>query len=275
MSAVAQERQSALDQRLRELGSVLVAFSGGVDSAYLAVRAHQILGARALAVTALSPSLAAAMRDKAIEVATSFRLAHRMIETQELSDPAYARNDADRCYHCKSELFRRLFPLAAQAGLDHVAYGLIADDLADFRPGNRAAVEAGVRCPLADVGMTKADVRALSLEAGLPTWDMPASPCLASRIAYGTPVTSEALGRVERAEDGVRRLGFAEFRVRHLGGAARVEIAPRELVRLQDPAVRRAVEQAVAAAGYGSIFIDPEGYRRGRLNEDLPIAPVN
>jgi len=267
-------KRAALERILREMDSVVVAYSGGVDSAYLAVAAHRALGARSLAVTADSESLSSEQRELAREVARRFGFPHRLIVTRELDNPLYARNDQDRCYHCKSELFRHLAPLALAEGFAHLVYGLIVDDLTDFRPGHRAAAEAGVRAPLAEAGMTKEDVRALSRELGLPTADLPASPCLSSRLPYGTPVTLEALRRVERAEAAVRALGFRELRVRHLGEAARVEIAREEMGRLADAAVRAAVERAVCSAGYTQATVDPEGYRRGRLNEVLRVVSV-
>jgi uncharacterized protein len=262
------DRQAHLDGILAGMGSAVVALSGGVDSSYLAARAHRALGSRALAVTADSASLAEEQRRMAAELARRLGFAHRFVRTGELEDERYRRNEGDRCYYCKSELFRRLGALATQEGYACVAYGLILDDLGERRPGRAAAEEAGARTPLVEAGMTKADVREASRLMGLPTWDLPASPCLASRVPFGTKVTPAVLRQVERAEAALRDLGFRELRVRHFDDLGRVEIAAGEMERLSDPELRSAVIAGVQRAGYELAVIDPAGYRRGRLSED-------
>lgn len=251
---------------LGALGRVVVACSGGVDSSLLAVVAHQELGADALAVTAVSPAVPAEEVSAVEALAAEWGLRWRPVRTAELARPGYVANAGDRCYHCRSELFDVLGPIAgAEAAV--VAVGTIVDDLSDHRPGQRAAAERGVRTPLADAGFTKADVRAAARALGLAVWDKPAAPCLASRIPYGTPVTIATLGRVGRAEAALRALGFTDLRVRHYGGAARVELPLADM-----PRARELHEQLVAAvqrAGYVSVTIDPEGLRSGNLNAAL------
>jgi uncharacterized protein len=221
----AESRLNALETRLRDLGSVMVAYSGGVDSAFLAATAHRVLGDRMLAVLADSPSLARRDMEQARAFAESLEMPLRVIQTEELDKPEYRRNDADRCFHCKTELFEGMKALGAELGFAHIAYGMNADDRRDYRPGQRAAEEHAVLAPLAEAGLTKQEIRALAKAAGYTLWDRPAAPCLSSRVEYGRTVTREVLEQVEHAEESVRQLGFREFRVRHHGELARVEIA--------------------------------------------------
>ncbi len=254
--------------------SVVVAFSGGVDSAYLACVAAQTLGARALAITANSSSYPEHHRAMALRLASEFALTHEFITTDELARPEYRANPENRCYYCKHELFSRLTEIASARGFRVVADGSNADDRGDYRPGRQAAREFGVRSPLDDAGLTKAEIRELSRRAGLPTWDEPASACLSSRIPYHSEVTPEKLRMIERAEDALRALGFRVCRVRHHDALARVEIGRDEIARALDPELRAAITRELRAAGYRYVTLDLDGYRTGSLNEAIRLKPV-
>ena len=265
--------------RLRELlsgyQSVLIAFSGGVDSAYLAIAAHDALGDRALAVTADSPSYPDSHRRLALSIARDFKFAHEMIRTTELERPEYRANPANRCYYCKDELYSQLTTIARHRGFAVVIDGNNADDRGDYRPGRQAAREHGVRSPLDEADLTKDDIRQLAREAGLASWDEPASACLSSRIPYGHEVTDERLRQIERAEQVLRDLGFRIFRVRHHDTVARLEIAKAEMPRALEPAINATLVSRLKALGYQYVSLDLQGYRLGSLNEALPLRPVS
>lgn len=267
-------RVEALDRRLRELSSLIVAYSGGVDSAFLAFAATRALGDRALCVTADSPSYPERHRAMALAVAGQFGFRHEIIRTDELNQPAYRANAPDRCYYCKHELYTRLTDVARERGFAAVADGSNLDDRGDYRPGRRAAREFGVISPLDDVGLSKDDIRALSHEAGLPTWDEPASACLSSRIPYFSEVTDEKLRTIERAEEAVRALGFRVVRVRHHGQVARLELGAEEMARAIEPATAAAIHEALTATGFRFVALDLKGYRLGSLNEGVRLRPV-
>ena len=264
--AVALQKQAKLLDALRSLDSLLIAFSGGADSAYLAWAAHHALGARALAVTALSPSFSAHDREQAEQFLLATGIRHEFIETREFENPLYVANNADRCYYCKDELFDRMETLAKERNFGTIAYGVNADDTHDFRPGHRAAHEHRVLAPLLDAGLSKAEVRLLSHQAGLRTWDRPASACLSSRVPYGTAVTPELLQKVERGEAALRELGFRQFRVRAHGELARIELAPDELARGLEPEMAAQISARLKEAGFAFVALDLDGYRQGSLN---------
>ena len=269
LSPPLQAKSEALERQLRGAGKLLVAFSGGVDSSYLAWAANRVLGEQALAVTAVSASYPESHRRVAEQIVAENGLAHRFVDTREMEREGYRRNQADRCYFCKDELFDVLDRVAGELGFGAVAYGINTDDQGDFRPGHRAADERGVLSPLLDAGLTKADIRTLSKAAGLPTAELPASACLSSRLPYGTEVTQERLHQVEEGEKRLRALGFQQVRLRHHGELARVEIEPSELQDALNPVMAKAITDAIKPLGFRYVSLDHEGYRTGSLNEVL------
>jgi len=263
-------KRAALDSCLRALGRTLVAYSGGVDSAFLAWAAHQVLGANMLAITADSPSLARTHLADATAFAEEHKIPFEIIVTTELDRPEYVRNDASRCFHCKDELFTVMEDYRRIHGFDSIAYGVNLDDQGDFRPGKLAAQQHRVAAPLLEAGLSKQDIRELARATGLRIWDKPASACLSSRIEYGRPVTREALSIVEQGEDALRVLGFRQFRVRHHGDIVRIEIAPGELSRALNPAMAAQFTRIFKTLGFKFVTLDLEGFRSGSMNSLLP-----
>ncbi len=267
------DKQRLLEAGLRDLGSVIVAYSGGVDSALMMAFAHNVLGPRAIAVTASSPSVAPEELEGAVELATARGWRHIVVNTDEINDERYIANDGRRCFFCKSELYSHLQRVAADLDIAYIANGTNTDDLGDYRPGLEAAARAEVRSPLVDAGINKAEVRQLARLKNLPVWDKPAQPCLASRIPYGTEVSVESMRMIAIAERGLRRLGFPVVRVRHYGETARIEIPVEQIERFETPGVRAEAERIVLGAGYAQIELDPKGFRSGSLNEMLAREP--
>lgn len=265
-------KKRRLDERLLQLESVIVAYSGGIDSAFLAYAAHAVLGSRMLAVIADSPSLPRTQLSDAAAFAAECGIPWRAVQTHELERESYAANGPDRCFHCKDELFTTLERELESSGFHALAYGLNGDDRRDFRPGHKAAAMHRVTAPLAEAGLSKADVRALARQAGLRLWDKPASACLSSRVEYGRRVTPEVLRMIEEAEEALHRLGFQRVRVRHHGAIARIELAEEEMAAALDLPMLRQMAAAVRTAGFRYVTLDCEGYRTGSMNEILPTA---
>src|SRR5215831_9632101 len=265
-------KESHLLDALARMGSAIVAYSGGADSAYLAWATHRVLGEHSLAVTADSASLPESHKRDAEEFVRTWGIRHEYVSTHEFDNPDYTRNAPDRCFHCKDELFTVLNQLAAERGVQHVIYGVNVDDLGDYRPGQRAAKLHDVQAPLVEAGLTKAEIRELSRRSGLATWDRPASACLSSRIPYGTAVTVENVKTVEHGEEAIRELGFRQFRVRFHGDLVRIEIAPEELRRALRPEMAQEFTAIFKRLGFHYVTLDLEGYRQGAMNEALGVV---
>ena len=269
-----EQKRAALEQNLHALGRTLIAYSGGTDSAFLAWAAHQALGANMLALIADSPSLARFQLSDAIAFANEHSIPLDVLGTNEFDRPDYVRNDVRRCFHCKDELFTVMEAFGKQHGFETIAYGVNVDDQGDFRPGQRAAAQHGVTAPLFEAGLSKADIRELARQAGLRIWDKPASACLSSRIEYGRPVTREALSAVERGEEALRQLGFRQFRVRHHGDIARIEVAREEMARALTPEMAGEFTRTFKALGFKFVTLDLEGFRSGSMNSLLPAEEL-
>lgn len=267
-------KQHRLESALKKLGRTLVAYSGGVDSAYLAWAAHQALGHNMLAVIADSPSLARTHFNDAIAFAQEHGIPLEIIKTTEMERPEYLRNDQQRCFHCKDELFQVMQEFAGTRAFPSIAYGVNVDDQSDFRPGQAAARQRHVAAPLLEAGLTKADIRELARQSGLRVWDKPASACLSSRIEYGRPVTHEALSAVERGEDALRALGFRQCRVRHHGEIARIEIAKDELARALTQEMFSEFTRIFKSLGFTFVTLDTEGFRSGSMNAGVVPHPL-